>query len=54
MNKTLGNIKVSANVNSDELLEKIERLRQILEEAEILKNEISEFEINADIKILDA
>ncbi|MDN6409566.1 MAG: hypothetical protein L0J76_05610 [Tetragenococcus halophilus] len=40
----LGDMEVEISVNTDELIEKVERLQQLLEEAEQLKKEINEFQ----------
>jgi len=40
----LGDMEVEISVNTDELIEKVERLQQLLEEAEQLKKEIAEFQ----------
>ncbi|MEK0176170.1 hypothetical protein WN867_03580 [Tetragenococcus halophilus] len=47
----LGDMEVEISVNTDELIEKTERLQQLLEEAEQLKKEIAEFQFKAKFSL---
>ncbi|KFN92405.1 hypothetical protein TMUPMC115_0917 [Tetragenococcus muriaticus PMC-11-5] len=47
----LGDMEVEISVNTDELIEKVERLQQLLEEAEQLKKEINEFQFKAKFSL---
>lgn len=50
----IGGIKVTIESNIPELSEKVKRLQQVLAEAEILIQEIREYELKSTTKILDS
>lgn len=47
----IGDMEVEITINADELLEKIVRLQQKIEEAEQLKKEIAEFQFKAKFSL---